>query len=762
MRISLQHGYGLRLAALLPIALLACSGTSGDSTGSSESSATSSTEIAGVTFNVPNGQFIGAQGNGGSTVIATATVAQAWETFTLIDQNGGTLNSGDLVFIRAGGGQYFQALNGGGSTLNAASQNQLDWESFRVVKASGIGAIHSGDSIGLQTKTTGNWVSAANAGGGAVFAYGAALGAWEHLTINLPATTPPPPPPSGGDAGTTPPPPPPPPGSAPDFGPNVLIFDPSMSMTTIQNKISGIYNQQQSNQFGNQRYTYFFKPGQYNLDVKIGFYMTAVGLGASPDDVTITGSVRSKADWFNGNATQNFWRGAENLSVVPTTDGNVDIWAVSQATTLRRIHMKGSINLWDSSYSNAWSSGGFIADSKIDGTINSGTQQQFLTRNTALHNWQGANWNMVFVGDENTPSGTWPGSPYTIVGTTPVVREKPYLTIDSAGNYSVKVPPLKTSSSGISWANGASPGTSLPISTFYVARSDKDSADTINAALAAGKNLILTPGVYHLSSTIQVNRAGTVILGLGVASVIPDKGQTAMAVADVDGVSIGGVLFDAGPTNSNTLLQLGSAPSSVSHAANPTALFDVSCRVGGAAVGKTNSCVTLDSNDVIIDNAWLWRADHSNDVGWDTNPSKNGIIVNGNNVSAYGLFVEHFEEYQTLWNGNGGRVYFYQSEIPYDVPSQNRWTHNGVNGYSSFKVGDSVTSLDARGLGVYCVFFNSVVLENAIETPNRSGVAFQHMITVWLGSAGGSAINHIINGSGDTVSSGRMTARTSY
>ncbi len=124
--------------------------------------------------------------------------------------------------------------------------------------------------------------------------------------------------------------------------------------------------------------------------------------------------------------------------------------------------------------------------------------------------------------------------------------------------------------------------------------------------------------------------------------------------------------------------------------------------------------------------------------------------------------MEHFEEYQTIWNGNGGRVYFYQSEIPYDVPSQNRWTHNGVNGYASFKVGDAVTSHDARGLGIYCVFYNSVVLENAVETPQTAGVAFQHMITVWLGVAGGSAINHIINGQGDTVNSGRMTARTSY
>ncbi len=54
-----------------------------------------------------------------------------------------------------------------------------------------------------------------------------------------------------------------------------------------------------------------------------------------------------------------------------------NVWAVSQGTELRRLHVRGNIALDDG----GWSSGGFIADSLIDGTINSGTQQQFLTRN---------------------------------------------------------------------------------------------------------------------------------------------------------------------------------------------------------------------------------------------------------------------------------------------------------------------------------------------------------------------------------------------
>ncbi|MDC0708701.1 hypothetical protein POL68_09495 [Stigmatella sp. ncwal1] len=696
-----------------------------------------------VTLKTWSGHYLVADKGGGADLMAYSTQAQDWETFTLTDVNGGSLVSGDVVTLQSISGQWGSAINGGGGAIKFTAPAPQAWEQFSVVKLAGSGDIINGDKIALKTTVTGQFVSAANAGGSTVTAAGATAREWETLTLGVLA---------GGGGG----------GTGPDFGPNVFIFDPSMPTSTIQSRLNSIFAQQEKNHFGNERYAYFFKPGQYNLDVQIGFYMNVFGLGQSPDDVTITGAVRTKADWFQGNATQNFWRGTENLSVVPTLDSNKMVWAVSQATTMRRVHVKGSINLWDSAWSNAWSSGGFIADSKIDNVINSGTQQQFLTRNTSLNNWQGQNWNMVFVGDEQAPSGTWPNQVYTVVDTTPVIREKPYLFIDSAGNYAVKVPSLRTNSKGRTWANGITPGAVLSIDQFHIARSDRDTASTLNAALSAGKHLILTPGIYHLSGPLQVSNPGTIVLGLGLATLIPDQGTSAMNVADVDGVTIAGILFDAGINNSPVLITLGNAANAVSHAANPTALFDVSCRVGGAAVGNATSCLTVNSNDVLLDNIWLWRADHGSGVGWDVNKGINGITVNGNNVSAYGLFVEHFEGYQTLWNGNGGRVYFYQSEIPYDVPNQSRWTHDGVRGYASYKVANSVTSHDARGLGIYSVFWNPVILENAIETPSNSGVKFQHMITVFLGSTAGAAINHIINGTGNAVTNQNMVAKSSY
>jgi hypothetical protein len=338
-----------------------------------------------------------------------------------------------------------------------------------------------------------------------------------------------------------------------------------------------------------------------------------------------------------------------------------------------------------------------------------------------------------------------------------VVREKPYLTVDSHGAYQVVRPSLRSNASGISWPNGAS--TVVPISQFYIAHA-ADTADTINAELVKGANLILTPGIYHLSKPLNLPYPDRTVLGLGLATLIPDQGTEAMTVADADGVSIAGVLFDAGPTESSALLHLGAGAGGPSHAANPTALFDLACRVGGAGAGKATACFTIDSNDVLIDNIWLWRADHGTGVGWTTNPAKNGIVVNGDRVTAYGLFVEHFEQYQTLWNGEDGRVYFYQSEIPYDVPAQQaQWAHDGENGWASYKVASTVTRHAAQGLGIYCVFTNSVVLDSAIETPTGTGISFQHMVTEWLGQAAGSTITHVINTTGAAVNNTNMQAQ---
>ena len=534
----------------------------------------------------------------------------------------------------------------------------------------------------------------------------------------------------------------------PDFGARVLIFDPSM--TNMQSRIDDIFRQQERSQFGSNRYALFFKPGKNDLDVQVGFYTQVLGLGKTPDDVAITGAVRCKARWMaNNNATCNFWRCVENLSVTPTIDQNINIWAVSQATALRRVHVKGDLNLWDG----GWSSGGFLADCKIEGQVNSGSQQQWFSRNAEWGDWKGANWNMVFVGIANPPAGRWPDPPYTVIDQTPVIREKPYLFIDEDGRYYVRVPSLKTNdTSGITWSAAIASGNDIPIDRFHLARPERDNAASLNAALNSGKNVLFTPGIYHLDASLRITRPGAIVLGLGYATLQVDNGTPALVIADVDGVKVGGLLIDAGAANSDTLVQVGQPGRHTSHAADPIFLWDLFCRVGGAHAAQATCMVTIHSSDVVGDNFWLWRADHGRGAGWTSNPNKHGLIVNGDNVTLYGLFVEHCQEYQTIWNGNGGRVYFYQSEMPYDPPSQEAWKHGEVNGYASYKVADTVTTHEAWGLGVYCVFYAApVVAENAIETPTVPGVEMHHMVTIRLSGQPNSGINHVINGKGSPV-----------
>ena len=529
-----------------------------------------------------------------------------------------------------------------------------------------------------------------------------------------------------------------------NFGANVTIFDPSMPQAQVQDKINQIYARQRDNQFGTPRDAIMFKPGTYNVEIPVGFFTHVIGLGALPDDVHIVGQVVSYPVLPNNNSTQNFWRGIENFSVTPPGGGM--LWSVSQAAPMRRMHVRNNNLILH--YYGGWASGGWLADSKVDYDVGTGSQQQWASRNSQWGSWTGSLWNMVFLGiANNLPGGTWPASANTFIDTTPVVREKPFLYLNG-NNYEIFVPSLRTNSKGLSWANGQSAGSSLPISQFYVARAGVDTATTINAALNQGKNLLLTPGIYPLAESIKVNRANTVVLGMGYATLTPTNGNSVLEVADVDGVTVSHLMVDAGVTNSPVLIRVGENGSTASHASNPTVLHDIFVRIGGNGVGRAGVSLLVNSNDVVIDHTWLWRADHGDGVAWDLNTAANGLIVNGNNVSAYGLFVEHYQEYQVLWNGNNGKTYFYQSEIPYDPPTQDQWrSAAGINGWASYKVADTVTQHDARGMGIYAVFLRpNVFLSRAIETPTSANVKFEHMVTVNLTNDGG--IQRVINNTG--------------
>ncbi|WP_374945875.1 discoidin domain-containing protein [Agreia sp.] len=531
-----------------------------------------------------------------------------------------------------------------------------------------------------------------------------------------------------------------------DLGPNVHVYEDTTPDSEIQQDLDRVFTAQEKEQFGPARTQFLFKPGSYDVHANIGFNTSISGAGQHPDDVTINGGVWVDAQWFGGNATQNFWRSVENLSIVPHT-GEAR-WAVSQAAPMRRVHVKGDLSLAPSSY--GWSSGGFIADSKVDGAVRSYSQQQWLSRDSSFGSWEGSVWNMVFSGVEGSPPPSFPNPSHTVLDTSPLVREKPYLYW-AGDDFAVFVPDLATDARGTTWEGGQTPGTSVPLDEFYVAQPG-DSADRINAALDQGLNLLLTPGVYHVDESIEVDRADTVVLGLGYATIVNDGGVAAMKVADVDGVKLAGVLFDAGTTHAPVLLEVGAAGSSADHADNPISLHDVFLRVGGAVAGKVDDALVVNSDDTLIDHIWSWRGDHGEGIGWDVNTADRGLVVNGDDVTAYGLFVEHFQQHNTVWNGERGRTVFYQSELAYDPPNQAAWMNGDTLGWASYKVGDSVTQHQAWGLGAYS--FNeadpSIVTESGFEAPDVPGVQLRNLLTVSLGGNG--IITHVINELGEEAS----------
>ncbi|WP_037859296.1 hypothetical protein [Streptomyces sp. NRRL F-5065] len=530
-----------------------------------------------------------------------------------------------------------------------------------------------------------------------------------------------------------------------DLGPNVLVFDPSTP--DIQGTLDRIFREQESAQFGSGRYALFFKPGTYHgLNAQLGFYTSIAGLGLSPDDTTINGDVTVDAGWFDGNATQNFWRSAENLALVPVNGTNR--WAVSQAAPFRRMHVRGGLNLAPDGY--GWASGGYIADSRVDGQVGPYSQQQWYTRDSSVGGWLNAVWNMVFSGVEGAPGQSFPDPPYTTLDTTPVSREKPFLYLDG-DEFRVFLPEKRTNARGVSWGNGTPRGTSLPLTRFYVARPG-DSAAALNQALGEGLHLLLTPGVYRLDGTLEVDRADTVVLGLGYATLIPDNGATAVRVADVDGVRLAGFLVDAGPVNSEVLVEVGPQGASRDHSANPTTVQDVFVRIGGAGPGKATHSLVVNSRHTIVDHTWIWRADHGDGVGWETNRADYGVVVNGDDVLCTGLFVEHFNKYDVQWNGERGRTIFYQNEKAYDAPDQAAIQNGSLNGYAAYKVGDHVTEHEGWGMGSYC-YYNvdpSIVQHHGFAAPERPGVRFHGLLVVSLSGHG--QYEHVINDTGAPTS----------
>jgi len=558
-----------------------------------------------------------------------------------------------------------------------------------------------------------------------------------------------------------------------NFGPDVYVFSPSMSQSSIQNTLDSIASEQVSNQFGAQRFALFFEPGTYGssttpLIFQVGYYTTVAGLGLSPSDVVINGQVNVYNQCFGTNciALDNFWRSLSNLTINVTGNkpggtscsNETDFWAVSQASPLRRVQINGKLSLMDyCDGSPDYASGGFIADSVFTGpSVVNGSQQQWVTRNSNLDGgWAGGVWNQVFCGDNGAPAQNFGnGGVFTTLATCPATEEEPFLYTDSQGGYNVFVPAVQHNSSGPAWASGTEAGTSIPLSRFFVA-SPGTSGAAMTAAMARGLNLILTPGVYDLDQPIVVPRPDTVVLGLGMATLVPQHGNAAMIVVSNSGVKLSGLIIDAGPVNSPVLLSVGIP--GPGNASDPDLIQDVFFRIGGAETTPVSATVSLldNASNSIIDNIWAWRADHGNAVGWTVNKADTGVVVTGDNVAAYGLAVEHYQKNEVIWSGQGGTDIFFQNEMPYDPPSQSAWMASPTqDGYPAFLVTGNVRSFQGYGMGSYIVFIQTsatLFADEAFQAPDTPGVQFHSLLAVYLGGSGGD--KSIINGVGGPVTS---------
>lgn len=590
------------------------------------------------------------------------------------------------------------------------------------------------------------------------------------------------------------------------FGDHTFIFSPNDDVKKIDELLSKLFEQQHDTnadaQFKAEQYQIYFKPGDYTQTscIYLGFYTSINGLGKTPYDVQLN-NVAIPAYLSGDNATCNFWRSMENVSIIETGNkqgeaqygsyrANEFNWAVAQAAPLRRVYSQRAVS-YDWNY--GWASGGYVADCYFEKNAGTYSGQQFYTRNsvikgeafgTTLNNfYQGvqadnlpdANTGQTLINNNGYSNWNIAGSNndqqvFTNVLKTPEIAEKPFLYIDDDGEYQVFVPSVRKNTQGISWSkDDMGNGKSIPLSDFYIADSD-DGAVEINKQISAGKNIYFTPGTYHAETPILVNRNDTVLLGTGMTSIIPDNEEAAMIIDDeISKVRVAGIIFDAG-SHSEYLLKVGNEKNKDDQNKDPIILQDIFYRVGGTTdqLTKADNALEINADHVICDHFWIWRADHGAGVEWYGNESNHGLIVNGDYVTCYALFNEHFQKYNTLWNGEHGATYFYQNETAYDPISQEAWmSHNGtVNGYSSYKVSNQVKSHYAVGLGIYNVFINTgeeydasqvqIQLDNAIEVPNREDVIIENACLQTFAKDDGALqiINTIINGVGDSVSSG--------
>jgi len=503
--------------------------------------------------------------------------------------------------------------------------------------------------------------------------------------------------------------------------------------------------------------------------------------------------------------------------------GSTDFWSVSQATPVRSVIINGNLNFQSfcsetNFQSNNFGSGSYVANSEINGQLDWSGNQQGIARNSDFESAAGFVWNYVYSGDGCPPGYTptttnsAPGpaacSPtenafngtsaigngtdgingvnqITELPQSPVTQEEPFLYTTSTGAWNAFVPAVQHNSTGPNFLNGTEAGTSVPLSDFFIANPGTPEGQ-IQAALDHGQSLVLTSGVYDLNNALVVRHPGSIVLGLGFPVLVPQRGNASIVVVPNNGVKLSGMIFDAGPVNSPVLLSVGTPLFAGNSASDPDLIQDIFFRIGGAETTPVSATVSLldNADNSIIDDVWAWRADHGANTsvtgpqgqigaGWTYNQGDTGLTVTGDNVTAYGVAVEHYQKNEVIWSGNNGTEIFFQNELPYDPPSQTAWEASPIQpGYPSFLVTNNVQNFHGYGLGSYVVFiYSNATLWDAMayEAPNNPGVVFTDAMDLFISStcsvngncptpsqSGG--LNSVIDGVGGPASNANPTA----
>ena len=529
----------------------------------------------------------------------------------------------------------------------------------------------------------------------------------------------------------------------------------STSLFNLGTKIGGPQNTMEmgkTSEWSTSRYAILVGEGTYKMSdlFKLGYYTQVSGVGSDKSAVSIAPGINVLNNCAKSGdpgcvapgGLDNFWRSMSDLTI--TGNDKPLVFAVSQASPIRDVTIEGDQGIlmcdWHTTtYDCGQTSGGFIDGMKAS-KIGLGSQQQFYVSNSDINELQAGVWNIVSNNNKGTvkgegDSGTqnkWNGYPFTEMKDGTLAQFKKPKLVKNGDEWQVKYNDKAAS-----------------VNDFIILKLNQNEDRTkisssdiqkINSDLGSKAGIIVMPGIYDLEDTLNIPN-NKIVLGLGLPSFVcpPTTGKCMITASE--GVRVSGLVFDA-PEASNfdtnkdaVLLNIGEKGSGTS--TNPTILQDVYCRIAHIEKGQSDasaySCIKVNADYTIGENLWLWRADHDAkfvNVLADTAKAPYGLVVYGNNVKMYGLFVEHFQNYQTVWYGKSGQINFYQSEMPYYLPK------DGVSKCflpdsnvmdttpvcSSLYIAESAAGFRGQGLGIYSYFPNANTNgQKAGETPFTQG-----------------------------------------